>query len=173
MQNVQNVRLQDLTPSLSRIAGGAALLCAALCVAALALAPKPDFSGVWIVNPEKSKLADWAQFDSTTITIEHKEPSFRFHRLSFKAGKKDETRWELTTDGVERVEKDAGRARYSRLKWDGDALVFHERVVLADGREASDTVRYTLTNGGKTFVAEESFRGPILKYDDLWVADRK
>ena len=27
--------------------------------------------------------------------------------------------------------------------------------------------------GGKTFVAEEKFRGPVVKYDNLWVAGRK
>jgi hypothetical protein len=46
-------------------------------------------------------------------------------------------------------------------------------MILADGRQATDVVRYTLRDGGQTFVAEEKFRGPVLKYDDLWVAERK
>ena len=134
---------------------------------------KTDFSGVWVVNPQKSQLAAWAKFDVTTITIEHKEPKFLFHRGSVKAGKTDESGYDLTTDGVEKVSKEGRMTEYSRLYWDGDALVYHARMVLPDGREATDIVRYTLKDGGKTFVAEEKFRGPVVKYDNLWVADRK
>ncbi|HVP90767.1 MAG TPA: hypothetical protein VMS75_06060 [Terriglobales bacterium] len=151
--------------------GAAALVAAVLMVAA---APaKPDFSGVWVVNVQKSQLAAWARFDSTTITIEHKEPKFRFHRVSVKAGKTDEVSWELTTDGVEKVEKEGGGASHSWLTWDGEVLVYFSHKVLPNGREARDIVRYTLRDGGKTFVAEEKFRGPLVKYDNLWVADKK
>lgn len=134
---------------------------------------KPDYSGVWEVNSEKSRLADWAKFDKTTITIVHKEPNFSFHRVSIRAGKTDESSFNLTTDGRERVEKDGNRANYEKLYWDGDVLVFSSRMVLGDGREVTDVVRYTPRDGGKIFVAEEKFRGPVVKYDNLWVADRK
>jgi hypothetical protein len=136
-------------------------------------AEKADFTGVWVVNPEKSQLANWAKFDQSKITIEHKEPNFKLHRVSVKDGKSNESGYELTTDGVEKVTKQGRMTEYSRLAWDGDALVYHARVVLPDGREATVTVRYTLKDGGKTFVAEESFRGPVVKYDNLWVADKK
>lgn len=149
-----------------------AVLVAAVVLVAFT-AERPDFSGVWLINPFKSRLANWARFDSTTITIEHKEPKFHFHRLSAKAGKTDETGYDLTTDGVEVVEKEGGASRTSKLVWEGEALVYYSRMVLANGREATDVVRYTLRDGGQTFVAEEMFRGPVLKYDNLWVADRK
>jgi hypothetical protein len=157
----------------NRQAIGTAVLVGAALLLAAAAAEKPDFSGVWVVNLEKSQLADWAKFDRTTITIVHKDPVFRFHRASVKAGKADETSYELTTDGAEKVEKEGGRASTSRLTWDGEALVFQDRLVLPNGREALDVVRYTLRDGGKTFVAEEKFRGPVVKYDNLWIADRQ
>ncbi|MGZ4886678.1 MAG: hypothetical protein ACXVJK_03030 [Candidatus Aminicenantales bacterium] len=151
---------------------GLAVFLAAAVLAASGV-EKTDFSGVWVVNPEKSQLANWAKFDATTITIEHKEPKFRFQRVSVKAGKTDESGYDLTTDGVEKVSKEGGMTESSRLYWDGDTLVYHARMVLPDGREAIDVVRYTLRDGGKTFVAEEKFRGPVVKYDNLWVADKK
>jgi len=150
----------------------AVLLGAALLLAAAAPG-KPDFSGVWLVNPQRSQLAAWARYDSTTITIEHREPRFRFHRVSVKAGKADEASYELTTDGVEKVEKEGGRTSRSRLSWDGDSLVFEDTMSLPDGRQAKDVVRYTLRDGGKTFVAEEEFRGPVVRYDNRWVAERE
>lgn len=136
-------------------------------------AEKPSFSGTWVVNPGKSLLADWAKFDETTITIEHREPAFRFHRKSVKAGETSESAYELTADGVEKVEKSEGRTTTSRLSWDGDVLVLQDLIVLPNGRQATNTVRYTLKDGGKTLVAEESFRGPVVRYDNLWVADKK
>jgi hypothetical protein len=150
----------------------AALLAAAALFAAAAPV-KPDFSGVWVIDPQRSQLAAWAKFDSTTVTIEHREPKFRFHRVSVKAGKTDEVSYELTTDGTEKVEKEGGNSRTSKLAWDGDDLVFSSVMVLADGRQVTDVVRYTLKDGGRTFVAEEKFRGPVVKYDNLWVAGRK
>jgi hypothetical protein len=149
-----------------------AVLLAAVVLAASSV-EKADFSGVWVINPQKSQLADWAKYESTTITIEHREPKFRFHRVSVKAGKTDESGYDLTTDGVEKVKKDGRMTIYSRLSWEGEALVLQDRMVLADGREATNTVRYTLKDGGRTFVAEEKFRGPVVKYDNLWVADKK
>jgi hypothetical protein len=161
----------------ARMFGRQTLCSAALLAAAVLLASagpaRPDFSGVWVVDPQRSQLAAWAKFDSTTITIEHKEPKFRFHRVSVKAGKADETTYDLTTDGAELMEKEGGGANTSKLFWDGDVLVFQALIVLADGRQATDVVRYTLRDGGKTFVAEEKFRGPVVKYDNLWVAGKK
>ena len=152
---------------------GTAVIMGAAILLAAATAEKPDFSGVWVVNLGKSQLAAWAKFDRTTITIDHKDPVFRFHRVSIKAGKADEVSYELTTDGVEKVEKDGGQTSRSRLSWDGDTLVFEDTMSLPAGRQATDVVRYSLRDGGKTFVAEEKFRGPVVKYDNLWVADRQ
>jgi hypothetical protein len=134
---------------------------------------KPNFSGDWVFNPEKSKLEIKIKLESATFTIDHKEPDFRFSRVFVIGGKDNALAWALTTDGKEVVTVEDGRTDHSRLYWDGDVLVFDVRMVLKDGREATNVVRYSLRDGGRTFVAEEKFRGPVLKYDNLWVADRK
>ncbi len=149
-----------------------ALVLAAAGAASLAI-DKPDFSGDWVFNAEKSKLQIQVKLESATFTIDHKEPDFRFSRLFVIDGKDDAYSYKLTTDGKEKVEEQPNRTNTSRLYWDGDVLVFDVRIVLKDGREATNVVRYSLRDGGRTFVAEEKFRGPVLKYDNLWVADRK
>jgi len=88
-------------------------------------------------------------------------------------GREDSLSYELTTDGREKAEKLSDRTVTSRLRWDGDVLVLQNRIVLLDGREAIDTVRYRMLKNFQTLVAEEEFRGPIRKHDNLWVADRK
>jgi hypothetical protein len=141
--------------------------------AAAPASEKPNFSGSWVVNLEKSKLEIKVELESATFTIDHKEPNFRFSRVFVIGGKDNALAWALTTDGKEAVTVDDGRTDHSRLYWDGDVLAFEVRMVLKDGREATNVVRYSLRDGGRTFVAEEKFRGPVLKYDNLWVADRK
>ena len=134
---------------------------------------KPDLTGTWILNLEKSRLQIGDKIESGTFTIEHQEPQFRFSRVFLAGGREDSTSYALTTDGKEKIENGPGRTTSSRLYWDGDVLVLDERIVLKDGRQATNVVRYSLQEGGRTLVAEEKFRGPIRKYDNHWVADRK
>jgi hypothetical protein len=160
-----------MTKSLSRGFFGVGILCAAG-MASLA-APKPDFSGTWVLNLGKSKLQIQEKLDRASFTIDHKEPAFRFSRVFVVGGKEDALSYDLTTDGREKVVTEPDRTSTSRLYWDGDVLVLDERIVLKDGREATNVVRYSLLDGGQTLVAEEKFRGPVHKHDNLWVADRK
>lgn len=134
---------------------------------------RPNFSGDWVFNPEKSKVQTHMKLDSATFTIDHQEPEFRFSRVFVVGGQNNAFSYSLATDGKGKVEEQQDRTLHSRLYWDGDVLVFDVRIVLKDGREATNVVRYSLRDGGRTFVAEEKFRGPVLKYDNLWVADRK
>jgi hypothetical protein len=55
---------------------------------------------------------------------------------------------------------------------EGNELVFDSRIVLQD-REATNLVRYSLSADGKTFTATERFRGPVVKYDNIWVFDKE
>jgi hypothetical protein len=153
-----------------------AALVAALCLAAgvaLGAGQRPDLSGTWVLNIAKGRLQIRSDLDSGTLTIDHKEPAFRFSRIFVAGGKEDASSYDLTTDGKERTVKANGRTTISRMSWDGDVLVLAEKIVLANGRKATNVVRYSLRDGGETLVAEERFRGPVLKYDNLWVADRK
>ena len=152
---------------------GAALLPAAGARPQSGPAGKPDLSGTWLLNLKTCQLQFPPKLDSGTITIGHKDPAFRFSRTFVTGGKEESVSYELTTDGREKVVKEPDRTTTSRLSWDGDVLVLDERIVLANGRAATNTVRYSLHEGGRMLIAEEKFRGPFHKHDNLWVADRK
>ena len=136
-------------------------------------AGKPDLTGTWTLDLEKCQLQSPSKIDSGTITIAHRDPAFRFSRTFVVGGKEDALSYELTTDGREKIVKEPGRTTSSRMYWDGDVLVLDEKIVLTDGRAATNTVRYSLHEGGRMLVAEERFRGPFHKHDNIWVADRK
>lgn len=76
---------------------------------ASAAAEKPDFSGTWILNTQKSRLQVPARLDSGIFTIDHKEPVFRFRRVFVIGGREDALSYELTTDGREKIEKQSDR----------------------------------------------------------------
>lgn len=159
--------------TLALFALGMALLPATGAPRQAAPAGKPDFSGAWVLNLPWCQLQSPAKLDSGTIAIEHKDPAFRFSRTFVVGGKEDALSYELTTDGREKIVKEPGRTTTSRMSWDGDVLVLDEKIVLADGRAATNTVRYSLHEGGRMLIAEEKFRGPLHKHDNVWVADRK
>jgi len=132
---------------------------------------RPNFSGVWKFNPAKSKL----QIPSPTASvfrIDHKEPDFDLSRTHTYGEKSDTWGIHLTTDGKEVIKEEEGRKILVRLFWEGNDLVFDSRNVLQD-REATNLVRYTLSEDGRVFTATERFRGPMVRYDNIWVFDKE
>jgi len=64
--------------------------------------PKPDFSGTWRFNPEKSKLETFVPKQSKLIfVIEHQDPKFKMIRTLILGERTDTLSWEATTDGKE------------------------------------------------------------------------
>jgi hypothetical protein len=149
----------------------------ALCLTACA-APSgshhPDFSGRYLLDRVNTKLEaiDISSLQSATIAIEHREPVFKFQR-TFTMGGRDLTfSYDLTSDGKEVKAQSAGQDQYSRLYWEGDALVFSMRSV-SGGGESTDTVHYRLTGNGRQLEAEEVMPGPSGNYDNHWVFTRE
>jgi hypothetical protein len=120
---------------------------------------KPNFSGAWKMNPEKSKFADGGP-DAILIKIDHKEPALT-------------EEWSMTTpegvrsfqakyniDGKETEQEVMGRTATTSAKWEGDALViefksadgfFKRKITLsADGKTMTKVVTRS-EGGGETF----------------------
>jgi len=133
-------------------------------------AVKPNFSGVWNLSLQKSKLQIPAP-DSGVFTLDHKEPSFHLSRTFVKGGQSDVWSIGLTTDGREVVQEEKTETFRGRLSWEGNDLVLNSTITITD-RTATNVVRYHLSDDGLTLTATESFRGPRLKYDNVWVFDK-
>jgi hypothetical protein len=130
----------------------------------------PDFSGKWTLDLGRSRI-DARFFGDLTrgvLRIEHREPSFSFRRLFTQGGESSTVAFTLTTDGKEVEGREDGMPTRQSLTWGGDTLVFLT-VYRSPRGEARNTVKYSLDSGGGTLRAEESFRGPRLSYDNLWV----
>lgn len=132
--------------------------------------PGPDFSGTWNFNPARSALQIKAP-DATRFVIEHSEPLLRLSRTHTAGGKSDTFTLDLTTDGREVAFDHAGMRVLARAYWEGNTLVFDSRL-LRGKEEASNVVRYSLSEDGKTFTAEERLRSREMNYDNVWVLER-
>jgi hypothetical protein len=132
--------------------------------------PKPDFTGVWRFNKDRSQLEIPAP-EFSRFEIEHQDPVFRLTRTLVYGAQSNTFSIELTADGKPSTRRIGDIEAVVRLTWDGADLLF-DSVLRKSEEEGSNLVRYSLQNGGRTIVATESFRSRQQNYDNVWVLDR-
>ena len=160
-----------------RLSGRLAVLLLTVGVAAAAAQVKPDFSGEWVLNRPASTLPPpVSNVESGVVRIEHRDPSFSFHRSYVIAGAPRDGGYTLRTDGSESTETGPqGATTTSTLRWEGPSLVLDMRITGA-GVEATNVVRYELLDGGKRLRATEQGRStqlPLGNHDAIWIYDRR
>jgi len=108
--------------------GVALMIVAIVCLGALiAVAQtKPNLSGSWKLNREKSKFVGGGP-DNLMIKIDHKEPAF-VEDWSMSTPNGDRSfQAKYTTDGKETEQEVMGRTARTKATWDGNALVVEWR----------------------------------------------
>jgi hypothetical protein len=117
--------------------------------------PRPDFTGEWTLNVEASALSPGIApvVQSGSVQIEHYEPIVAVHLSITMDGKPFDVRFKRNSE------------------WDGDALVFVDRVSTPSG-EMTVAFRYELADHGRRLRAVERLRAPDREQDNVWVFDR-
>jgi len=90
---------------------------------ALAQGAKPDFSGSWVLDKDKSDFGGTPAPESMTEVIEHREPKIVITTTTRQSGGDDRRVVRLTTDGAETANEFAGHQVKTTTHWDGDKLV--------------------------------------------------
>jgi hypothetical protein len=134
----------------------AAIVC--LCASIAAAQTKPDFSGTWKMNREKSKFERGGP-ESLLIKIDHKEPAFVEDWTMTTPNGERAFQAKYTTDGKETEQEVMGRTAKTSAKWEGDALViefktesgfFKRKITIsADGKTITKVVTQS-SDGGQT-----------------------
>ena len=135
---------------------------------------KPDFSGTWVLNRQASTLPPpVSAVESGVVRIEHREPSFSFHRTYVIGGAPREASFAVQTDGRETSETGPkGLTTIFTLGWASDTLVLAMRIQ-GPGFTATNDVRYELLNSGTRLRATEQGRSPQGDHDAVWIYDRQ
>ncbi len=135
------------------------------------LMTKPDFSGTWKFNPSRSSLQIPSP-ESSVFVIEHNEPHFHLERTHVVGGNGDTLSIDLMTNGEVVILNRRGIEMHVSLHWEETALVFDCRFDW-EGEPATNIVRYSITDEGRTFMAAEQLRGKQHSHDNVWVFDRQ
>jgi len=131
---------------------------------------KPDFSGTWIFNPEKSRL-EMSVPKRSIFWIEHKDGSFKLTRTHTWGERWDTLSFEATTDGEEVYRDIHGFETWTHMSWLGEELVLDMNLAYT-GEQGTNVVHYRLADEGKTFIAAEWYHMPREQHHNLWVFDR-
>ena len=128
------------------------LLTLAALTATASAADKPNFSGDWKLNADKSNMGPLPAPTSYTRKVTHAEPSITIEdtQTGTALGDQHDTRT-YTTDGKEIAYQANGADVKSSMTWDGDALAIASKASI-QGMDLAIKDKITLGDDGKTLT---------------------
>lgn len=132
-----------------------AVVLTVFCFLALAAAEtRPDFSGSWKLNVEKSDIQE-ASLKGARFEIEHREPVFVISRTLLYASETKNMKFELRTNGKPVVVPYGDDKLNLALRWDDGSLVCS--IKDSDDAEAyAEKVSYRLSPDRKILTVTEN-----------------
>lgn len=115
----------------------------------------PNFTGIWKLDTNRSSLGNQPP-ESATLYIHQNDPDFHFRRTETLHGKSTAWSFHARTDGKRLEQKSKEGIRSTQMYWQGSQLVLEWQNAEKSGAQQKKTVRYTLSDGGKTLVAQEN-----------------
>ena len=138
-----------------------------------ARAEKPNFSGEWTLNADKSNLGPMPPPSSMTRKVDHSDPAFNMTQTTLGTPQGDQTMtMKLTTDGKEGTTELMGNAAKTKATWDGDTLVINISLEFG-GSEVKLTEKWSLGKDGKTLTDNSHIALPQGEFDITYVMDKK
>ena len=155
------------------------LVLAAVVAAAAFAAPadsKPDYSGEWKLNIEKSNFGPMPGPDSEVLTIVHKDPSVTEHQARVGGPMGDATvDFKFTTDGNESsntIKTPNGDIEMkTTMAWDGDSLTSTSKLDI-QGMEINVTSKWELSTDGKVLTMNSKIGTPQGDFETSQVYDK-
>jgi hypothetical protein len=133
---------------------------------------KPDFSGTWKLNLEKSDFGELPPPTNRTDVITHKEPALSDSVTTETAEGKQSYTATYTTDGKESQNKIGPRDVRTTLKWSGNNLAMNAKFKFEDADVVGDST-WTLSADGKTLTWNIHYASSIGEIDQKMVFDKQ
>ena len=141
---------------------------------------KPNFSGDWTLNNEKSQLGEGGgRMVSTKLNLVQKGDSLTLTRIAIRqSGEEFKTTEKITLDGKECVNTVFETPKKSTAVWsvDGKSLTVTSAIVFErDGNkmEIATVEIFNLTDEGESLSIEYSSKSPRGERKGIFVYDRK
>ena len=137
--------------------------------AGLALAAdKPDFSGTWKMDPDKSVFGPIPPPTSMTRVIDHKDPAVKVDQTQVGLQGEIKVSYKYSTDGTETTNSFIGNELKSKATWDGKNLLIASTANMG-GAEVKLKDKWTLSDDGKTLTDVLSISSPQGDFDLTYV----
>jgi hypothetical protein len=131
-------------------------------------ADKPDFSGNWKLDADKSVFGPMPPPTSLTSKIDHKDPDLAVTTSqSGPQGDRTDT-MKYSTDGKETINSMMGNDVKSKAVWQEKTLVITSNANLG-GADVKFTSKFTLSDDGKTLTQLLSISAPQGDFDLTYV----
>ncbi|MFZ0315183.1 MAG: hypothetical protein WAL85_20955 [Candidatus Korobacteraceae bacterium] len=135
---------------------------------------KPNFSGAWVFNAQKSALK-LTPPSSMTLQIKQDDPQIRLARTQVYDDKSYSWDLDILTDGQKEVVQNSSLYIANiKMYWQGNSLVLDQKITTSDGSKATDVVTYSLSPDGNTLQAVEHQVTPGSKATtNKWVYEKQ
>jgi hypothetical protein len=128
-----------------------AVLAIAAFAAVAVAADKPDFSGSWKLDADKSNLGPMPPPTSLTRKVDHKEPAVTVDTAQSGPQGDISTTFKYATDGKETTNSFMGSDLKCTAAWEGKTLVINSKGEFG-GSEVKLVSKWTLSDDGKTLT---------------------
>jgi hypothetical protein len=115
---------------------------------------RPNFTGIWKLDVHRSALNSKPP-ESVTLYIHQSDPDFHLRRTEVQHGKSSAWSVHGRTNGEILEQKSRGGVKRTHMYWQGSQLVLEWKNHEKDGETEQKTVRYSLSDDGRTLVANE------------------
>jgi hypothetical protein len=122
-------------------------------------ADKPDFSGSWKMDADKSVFGPMPPPSSMTRKIDHKDPVLSVTESRVSEQGDMNTTMKYSTDGKETTNSMMGNDVKSKAVWDGKTLVITSAANFG-GADVKLTDKWALADDGKTLTDVLSISAP-------------
>lgn len=130
-----------------------------LCSAAAVAADKPDFSGNWKLNTEKSDFGPMPKPEKADYVISHKEPELNVKSTAVTQMGEVVNEVKISTDGKEFTNNMRGQEIKGTAKWEGQVLIVTQRLDM-QGTEIKVVQRWAMAEDGKSITQEVTISTP-------------
>jgi hypothetical protein len=140
-----------VTPGIKVRVHAACLLLASALLGGCSLEPRPDFSGTWRLDPDRSRYGRVEKPSWGRVTIEHEDPAFRV-RIEFGAA--------------------GGRTAVRTMDLRSDGAPTPIRLRMPEGREVEALAETSWQRGQLAVVYSLSHSGHIDRFEETWTLAR-
>jgi hypothetical protein len=140
--------------------------------ASLSAQSKPNFSGTWKLNVDKSDFGVLPPSNSRTDVIDHQEPNLSDTVADDGAQGQQNYTLSMTTDGKEVVNKPGGLEMKSTAAWAANSLVVNAKLAF-QGSDVVIKTTWSLSDDGKTLTENVHLESPMGETDQKMIYEKQ